>query len=81
MVGPKHLDLHHARRVAETRRHCCRTYDELLAIYEELEDAVDDAFDRRSVAPIAHLFARAEAAEARYRQAKRAAMAVENSAT
>ena len=78
MTRPGNLLLHHARRMAKARRDCCRAYDELLAIYDELEDAVETAHHRRSFAPIARLFSRAEAAETRYVQAKRIARAAQD---
>jgi len=60
-------------------RNCSRACDELPTIYEELEETVDDAFDQRSFAPISRLFARAEAAEARYRKAVLVALAAQRS--
>jgi len=65
-------------RADQARRTCGRAYDELLGTREELEGVVEDAFEEMSFAPLERLFARAEAAEARYRQAMRAAIAAEN---
>jgi hypothetical protein len=68
------------RQAAKARRACCRAYDELLETREELESTVEDAFEEMSFAPLERLFARAEAAEVRYRLAVLAAIAAESTA-
>ena len=57
------------RRARRARCDCHRAYDALLEARETLDEVVEQAICEQSFSPLEGLFARVEAAEARFREA------------